>query len=246
MTRVHRKKAFSAIFIALITCFSPIEWPARAVPGIYATEITQLANKLQLLLSYIRQGQQLASELQMLEDMLKNSKAVPYEVFSPVISDIARLNTIVETGQALAYSMANIDGQFRTTFPGYATFMPKQWYRNYQTWSNRSLDTTLGTLRAAGLQASQMASEGAVLDQLRVMAKSSDGRLLALQVANQVAHEQVDQLMKLRQLMLADLQSKQAYQAMMIQQNASKQAAAEQFFTFTGVTGDGVTFVPGK
>jgi len=246
VTRVHRKKTFFAIFIALITCFFPIERPAKAVPGIYATEITQLANKLQLLLSYIRQGEQLANELEMLQDMLKNSKVVPYEVFSPLMPDIARLNAIVQTGQALAYSMANLDGQFRTTFPGYATFMPNQWYRNYQTWSNRSLDTTLGTLRAAGLQASQMTNEGAVLDQLRVMAESSDGRLLALQVANQIAHEQVDQLMKLRQLMLADLQSKQAYQAMMIQQDASKQAAAEQFFTFTGVTGDGVTFVPGK
>jgi P-type conjugative transfer protein TrbJ len=78
------------------------------------------------------------------------------------------------------------------------------------------------------------------------MAESSDGRLLALQVSNQIAHEQVDQLVKLRQLMLADLQSKQAYQAMMIQQDAGKQAAAEQFFTFTGKTGDGVSFIPGK
>jgi P-type conjugative transfer protein TrbJ len=159
---------------------------------------------------------------------------------------IAQLHRMVETGQALAYSMANIDGEFRSTFPGYAGFSPNQWYRNYQTWSNRSLDTTLGTLKAAGLQASQMTSEGAVLDQLRVMAESADGRLLALQVSNQIAHEQVDQLMKLRQLMLADLQSKQAYQALMIQQDATKQAAAERFFTFTGKTGDGVTFIPGK
>ena len=78
------------------------------------------------------------------------------------------------------------------------------------------------------------------------MAETADGRLLALQVSNQIAHEQVDQLMKLRQLMLADLQSKQAYQALMIQQDATKQAAAERFFTFTGKTGDGVTFIPGK
>ena len=70
-----------------------------------------------------------------------------------------------------------------------------------------------------------MTSEGAVMDQLKVMAQTSDGRLLALQVSNQIAHEQVDQLMKLRQLMLADLQSKQAYQAMMIQQDATRQVA---------------------
>jgi len=240
------KRTLTAISMALIVSLGGFEPRAEAVPGLVATEITQLANKLQLLLSYIRQGEQLAGELQMLEDMLKQSKVLPYQTFSGVMPAIAQLHSMVQTGQALAYSMANIDGQFRSTFPGYASFSPNQWYRNYQTWSNRSLDTTLGTLKAAGLQASQMTSEGEVLDQLRVMAESADGRLLALQVSNQIAHEQVDQLMKLRQLMLADLQSKQAYQALMIQQDATKQAAAERFFTFTGKTGDGVTFIPGK
>jgi type IV secretion system protein TrbJ len=244
MSRMN--KTFFAILMALIISASPCQQPAQAAPGVFATEITQLANKLQLLLSYIRQGEQLANELQMLQDMIRNSKTLPSQRFTAIMSDIAQLHSIVQTGQALAYSMANIDGQFRSTFPGYASFSPNQWYRNYQTWSNRSLDTTLGTLKAAGLQASQMTSEGAVLDQLRGMAESSDGRLLAIEVSNQIAHEQVDQLMKLRQLMLADLQSKQAYQAMMIQQDATRQAAAEQFFTFTGKTGDGVTFVPGK
>ena len=240
------KRTLIAISMALIMSLGPLVPRVEAVPGLVATEITQLANKLQLLQSYLRQGEQLAGELQMLEDMLKHSRALPYQTFSGVMPAIAQLHRMVETGQALAYSMANIDGEFRSTFPGYAGFSPNQWYRNYQTWSNRSLDTTLGTLKAAGLQASQMTSEGAVLDQLRVMAESADGRLLALQVSNQIAHEQVDQLMKLRQLMLADLQSKQAYQAMMIQQDATKQAAAEHFFTFTGKTGDGVTFIPGK
>jgi type IV secretion system protein TrbJ len=244
MSRMNQ--TFLAILMALIISASPCQQPAQAAPGVFATEITQLANKLQLLLSYIRQGEQLANELQMLQDMIRNSKTLPSQRFTAIMSDIAQLHSIVQTGQALAYSMANIDGQFRSTFPGYASFSPNQWYRNYQTWSNRSLDTTLGTLKAAGLQAGQMTSEGAVLDQLRGMAESSDGRLLAIEVSNQIAHEQVDQLMKLRQLMLADLQSKQAYQAMMIQQDATRQAAAEQFFTFTGKTGDGVTFVPGK
>lgn len=244
---LRRDRILLAIPMALILgVVVLIAQRAQAAPGVFATELTQLANKLQLLLSYIRQGEQLANELQMLEDMLKHSKALPSQRFSPVMQDIAQLHTMVQTGQALAYSMASIDGQFRSTFPGYARFTPNQWYRNYQTWSDRSLDTTLGTLKAAGLQASQMTSEGAVLEQLRGMAESSDGRLLALQVANQIAHEQVDQLLKLRQLMLADLQSKQAYQAMMIQQEAAKQAAAEQFFTFTGKTGDGVTFIPGR
>jgi len=245
---LHKNRTFPAILMALLLGLGPVQPRADAAPGlgVFATEITQLANKLQLLMSYIRQGQQLANELQMFQNMVKNTKTLSFQSFSNIMGDIGQLNSIVQTGQALSYSMANIDAQFRNTFPGYTTFTPNQWYANYQTWSDRSLDTTLGTLKAANLQASQMTSEGAVMDQLKVMAETSDGRLLALQVSNQIAHEQVDQLMKLRQLMLADLQSKQAYQAMMIQQDATRQVAGQQFFTFNGASGDGVTFVPGK
>jgi conjugal transfer/entry exclusion protein len=55
----------------------------------------------------------------------------------------------------------------------------------------------------------------------------------------------VQQLMKLRQLMITDMESKQAYQATMIQQQANSEAAAEQFFQFGGAIGDGRTFLQG-
>ena len=45
-----------------------------------------------------------------------------------------------------------------------------------------------------------------------------------------IAEQQTEQLMKLRQIMLADLSSKQAYQAAQIQKDAATTAATEQFF----------------
>ena len=74
------------------------------------------------------------------------------------------------------------------------------------------------------------------------MAESSEGRMKALQVANQIAEQQVQQLMKLRQLILADLQSKQAFQAAQIQKQAASEAATERFFNFGGRNGDGRGF----
>lgn len=239
---------FLAVSTALILFVAPLQQPVQgaAILGNLATEITQIANKVQLLMQYIRQGQELATKLRMYEDMIKHTKELSFQVFAPIMDDIAQLHSVVQTGRALAYSMANIDSEFRNTFKGYESWNPRQWYRDYRVWSDRSLDTTLGTLKAAGLQASKLSSEQAVLSQLRAMAQSSDGRLKAIQVSNQIAHEQVAQLMKLRELLLADLQSKQAYQAMMIQQESQKEASAERFFKFTSKSGDGVTFVPGK
>ncbi|MGI9071818.1 MAG: hypothetical protein ACR2JB_11030 [Bryobacteraceae bacterium] len=90
-------------------------------------------------------------------------------------------------------------GQFRNTFRGYAT-NPNTYYTQYRNWSQTSLDTTRGALRAAGLQGQQLQSERAVLNSLRGMASTSDGRMEALQIMRQIAEQQVQQLMKLREL----------------------------------------------
>lgn len=210
-----------------------------------ATEWTQIANNLQLIVTYIRQGEELRQKILMVADMARNTANIPFQVFGPVMADIGQLAGIVQNGRALAYSMANLDAQFRSRFRGYS-YSARTWFRDYRDWSQTSLDTTLGTLRAAGMQGEQLESEQAVLNQLRTMAQSSDGRMKALQVSNQILEQQVQQLMKLRQLILADLQSKQAYQAVQIQKQASEEAGTERYFNFGGRNGDGRGFQAGR
>ena len=77
------------------------------------------------------------------------------------------------------------------------------------------------------------------------MAQRSDGRMEALQVLGDINDQQVQQLMKLREMMMADMSSKQAYQATVIQQEAASEAATEWFFTTGKVTNDGRTYLPG-
>jgi type IV secretion system protein TrbJ len=66
-----------------------------------------------------------------------------------------------------------------------------------------------------------------------------------MQAVGTIAEQQVEQLMKLRELMIADMSSKQAYQAAIIQQQAASQAAAQRFFTYTPAFSDGRKFGPG-
>ena len=61
-------------------------------------------------------------------------------------------------------------------------------------------------------------------------------------LGNQIAENQSEQLMKLRQLMMADMQSKAAFQGAQVQADATRQANSDKFFGQTQVTSDGVTF----
>jgi P-type conjugative transfer protein TrbJ len=221
-----------------------LQAPQPVQGGAFATEMTQILNHGQLLMQYFRQGVQLQEEIKQTVDMIKNSKILTNQVYGAISSELNSLHSVVQGGMSLAYSMANIDALFRTRFPGYG-YSATGYYQKYKTWSQTSLDTTLGALKAAGLQSQQMNSEQAVLDSLRSMAKASDGRMEALQVMGQIAEQQVQQLMKLRELMMADMSSKQSYQAAMIQKQAATEAATERFFNWLPGISDRTTFQSG-
>ena len=235
------KSATSIALVAIMAVETVCPVPAHAgVPGVFATEYTQILNYVELAGQLEKQVVMVENQLNQLADMAKHGITITDQLFGTVASDITTLRQIVNTGQALSYTLSNMDGTFRLRFPGYST--STNYGRSYQNWSQTSLDSTLGALKAAGVQNSQFDSDSALLQSLKSQSQSAVGRMQAIEVGNQIAEYQAEQLMKLRQLMMADMQSKAAYQSAMVQANATKQANSDQFFGQTQVTSDGVTF----
>ena len=216
------------VAVSLLFAGTPTQSEAGVVVG-FATEWTQILNHVQLIQSYIRQGLQLENELRRYELALKQSLVQPNQVFGAIQQDLGQLAQLVQGGRALAYSMANLDAQFRNTFTGYG-FRTQGYYHDYQKWSQASLDTTLNSLKAAGFHGQQLQSQQSILSALRAQSLGASGEMQAIQIGNEIAEQQVEQLMALRQLMLVDLQSKQAYQAEQIQKEQAAAAAEQQVF----------------
>ena len=59
--------------------------------------------------------------MKQLAEQLKQGKGSPQQIFGSIQQDLGQLAQIVQGGQALAYSMGNLDAQFRNTFPGYSS-----------------------------------------------------------------------------------------------------------------------------
>jgi P-type conjugative transfer protein TrbJ len=234
-----RNKSAVALVAVMATAISPSAAFA-GVPGLFATEYTQLLNYAELIGQLEKQVSMVENQLTQISDMTKHGLIISDQLFGTVGSDIANLRQIVNTGQALSYTMGNMDSAFKVRFPGYQS--STNYGQSYQTWSQTSLDSTLGALKAAGLQNSQFDSDAALLKTLQQQSTSSVGRMQALEVGNQIAENQSEQLMKLRQLMMADMQSKAAYQGSLVQAEATKQANSDKFFGQSQVTSDGVTF----
>src|SRR3954467_6588853 len=88
--------------------------PDQAMAGAFATEFTQILNHGQLVMEYIRQGEQLATQIDQYKDQLRNVKNLPTQVFGSIAADLNSLASIVQGGQALAYSLSGLDAKFKT------------------------------------------------------------------------------------------------------------------------------------
>lgn len=220
------RKLVSAVVITSMLAGPLAVAPAHATGMVAgATEITQIANNMELVTSVAQQAQQLATEIQTYQNLVKNTLTLPTQAWTNVQNDLGQLANVVKQGQALAYSAENISDLFQQKYPGYKKSDDIK--ADYRKWSATVMDSIRGSLQAANLQASQFTSEEAVLSQLRGMAQTADGRMQAIQVGNQIAGETAAQMQKLRGLVMAQMQAQNAYMAAQEQKESTRKAAAE-------------------
>jgi len=208
--------------------------------GVWATEFTQLLNHVELIQQYIQQVQMVQNDFVRYANMVQNTRLLPNQLVGPVLQDLTQLARIVVGGQALAYSMSNLNSQFAHTYPGYGqAYNSTAYYQNYANWSQTSLDTTYSSLRGMGLQGQQLQNTQNFLIAMRQRMMTPQGRLDAVQIGTEVSEQQVEQLLLLRQLMILDLQSKQAYQAAQVQNEQAAAAGEQTFFGYQPWQSDG-------
>jgi P-type conjugative transfer protein TrbJ len=206
--------------------------PAQSADAVYCTncgtEWTQLLNKAMMVKQLANQAQQLNTQISAYKDMVTNSNGVSTHLWGKALSDFNQLSQLMGRSRSLAYSAGNLDGQFSNRYSTYDSYLNKKmgandWQAKYAQWSKEGSDNALYTLKGLGLQASQLQNDQLLQQHLQAMASSAQGRMEALQVANMMAAQNADQLMKLRELMMMQLQM----QANFIAQQQDKQAAQE-------------------
>lgn len=229
-----------------------------------ATEFTQILNNGELIslvgqsatqinhqIQQIAQlAQQIQNQLKIYQNMQQNTAQLPSHVWGQVENDLKQLQSVVNQGQGIAFSMGNIDdllkqrfqsySQFKTNLPNAASFAS-----TYQTWSTMNRDTISGTLQAAGLTSQQFATESSTMSQLKTASEGADGQMKALQVGHEIAAQEVAQIQKLRGL-IAQQTTMMAtwYQSSQARTDLS-QARREQFFNATSpATSGGQTMEP--
>ncbi len=199
-----------------------------------STEITQILNNFELLVQSQQMYQEVQNtiqQVQMMQQQLKNLAAAPNMVWGQVQSDLQQLTALVSKGQALGYALGNIDQVFAQKYPGYNGVAKKgQYQAASKEWIATSLDSLNSAMSQAGLQSQQFSTEQAAMDSIQSIAAGSQGSLQIAQAGVMVAGQQVQQLQKLRQLFMAQMQAQNAFLATEQQRAANKQNTNDYHF----------------
>lgn len=175
---------------------------------------TQLLEYSEQLLQYAKQIQEYNLQLQQYADQVRNSVKVPFAVFDNALGKIRQIESMMDQGFNMRYTMYNINAEFQRLYPDvFTTYnnlrevrdvwqaMGQSWERQLQTY-----DSARTALIAARDHSFSLQDDQYRMDQVAWHVTDASGRLDALQAAGEYAQQSAQQLMKLRQVALVQLQ----------------------------------------
>ena len=230
--RTGRRLARSWRRVVAVLAISLVLTPSTA--GAYAMIVLDPTNLIQNTItalkaveSVINEVQMIANQIKQIENMVQNTRTVGGVWDQEALPRLARLGQIIEQEQAIAYAMAGMDRIFRDRYPGYKPIT--DWSTAYDKWTRTTLDTLRGTMAAVRLQADDFSDEQRRIQTLTALSDSAEGRMQAIQAGNMLAAEQLQQLAKLRQLMMAQINAQNVYMATVTNRDAQRVATQQEW-----------------
>ena len=188
-------------------------------PAMFARQFQQLQQETQTV----------AAEAQQLQYMIKNTTGGSAGVWQSDQSMLDELGGLIQQQGGLSYSLSNLQAQFQKQFPGYAVPQnpDQQEAQNIAT----TLNTLNGTLADAQGQAQNFANEQAQFAELEGMNRTAAGRLQAIQVGNEIALQQAQQIQMLRQLVVAMINAQNVAAANRVNAQAAEDASVQRWLS---------------
>jgi P-type conjugative transfer protein TrbJ len=178
--------------------------------------------------SVINEVRMIANQLQQIENMVQNTRGYGAGAWDrEALPRLIRLGQTIDQEQAIAYAMVGMDRVFRERYPGYRPVT--DWVGAYDQWTRTTLDTLRGSLASVRLHAADFADEQQRIQTLTALSDSAEGRMQAIQVGNMLAAEQTQQLVKLRQIMMAQINAQNVYMANLTNRDAQRAATLQEW-----------------
>jgi type IV secretion system protein TrbJ len=196
---------------------------AQVIGGGIVFDPTNFARNI---LHYARRLEQMDLQKQQLEQQLTAMKKLPSPPWRDINATVAQLTSLMADGRALAYQLDGLDAQFRATFPVDRSF--HDWPTERRTQAQRTVATMATVLSGARTQA-QVFSDGlGRIAQIKAQVGTVQGHEAALELQNTATVFTAEELMLLRQALMAQTSMQAVYYADRVNTDAQQAATVEE------------------
>lgn len=143
-----------------------------------------------------------------------------WETALPLLEE---LDAIIKQGEALAYGDSNIQQTFEDKFPGYK-ITDELWEARSELWTNTQLDTLRNVLQSVHKQNENFQTEQPFVESMIAQSNAAVGHMQALQHGNALIGANVTQLVKLRQLIMSQINADTVYRSAETARRAESEA----------------------
>lgn len=222
----------SAVFILSIAIF--FTWNAgRAFAGGGgatggALEITQIANKVQLVKQVAEAVTQTATQLKQYQNMLLNTLKLDKSTWLDVTKDLQKLRNLYQSAESLTFALSFDSEKFNTRYPGYRSFENINYPTLYKDRVSEWQKYYRAAMEANQMEAKRLLDEQEFLQELHEAANSAEGQVQMVQAGNQIAMYMAQQMTQLRLDMQRQNESQMTYMGNQKQDSIDEQAAWEK------------------
>lgn len=211
------------------------------------------ATNIQAAQSYLKEVASVENQMTGLENQVKsigyqvqNLKNLPSQEWGETINQIRQLGNIARQGDALAYSLSDVNAQWQRRFKGYqgwekSGFQPQDMRQQYLLWANTLQDTAKSSLSVAAQMAQVQEDDDQTISRIQQHSAGSTGALQAIQAGNELTAQTGRQLQKMQSLLQTDIQMTATTIATTTEREEQQRAATDAVIApRPPITGDGM------
>ena len=234
--------------------------PARAsVPGLGATELTQLLNLAQLADQSVRQINQVRNQISQITNQIEqiqiagqslitevqNTIGLPEQIWTDFQEQARNLRDAIENGGRLIFTSQNIDDHLREVFGGYEEYRTNplsrdQYAEKYAEINKEVRKSIESAAKAVATDASTFDTDRQMLEMFKT-ANTRTARTSLLQTSNQIATEQLGFFQNFKRVLLSQYQAMISYFASSTDVEAARKAQELEYYKPSAVTRDNNT-----
>lgn len=180
-------------------------------------------------LHYARRLEQMDLQRQQLHQQLTAMRKLASPPWRDIAQTVDQLNAVMSDGRALAYQLADLDAQFRRTFPVDQSF--RDWPTERRDQATRTVATMAAALANARTQAQVFGSGLDRLNQMKAQVATVQGHEGALELQNSATVFGAEELVLLRQALMAQTSMQAVYYADQVNTAAQEAATVDARLT---------------